>query len=221
MDDTRQRLIDAAGPIFADSGYRSTTVRQICAAAEANVALVNYHFGDKEGLYLATVQHAAGSCLARAPFPTWPPGVSPRQKLLDFVTTFLQRVAVEHEPAWHGRLIMREMVVPTGAVIEFVKSHVQPTAELLERILEELLPARVSQRRRRLIGFSIVGQILHYWSHRPVIALLVGEEELRHYDVSTLASHITTFTLAAIDGLAAATDTHERRPRKARSKGAK
>lgn len=201
MDDTRQRLIDAAGPIFAEQGFRATTVRQICQAAEANVALVNYHFGDKERLYAEAVRCAARCCLERAPFPTWGPDVSPRRKLREFITTFLQRVAVEHEPAWHGQLILREIMVPTKAVTEFLQSHVQPTAELLRKILDELLPTEWPERQKQLVGFSIVGQILHYWSNRTVIALIVGEEEFQRLDVELLAEHITTFSLAAIDGL--------------------
>src|SRR6185436_11294059 len=47
--DTRQRLIDAAARLFADQGFENVTVREICKASQANVAAVNYHFGDKAG----------------------------------------------------------------------------------------------------------------------------------------------------------------------------
>ena len=50
-DLTRDKLLDAAGPVFAEKGYYAATVREICARARANVAAVNYHFGDKLGLY--------------------------------------------------------------------------------------------------------------------------------------------------------------------------
>ena len=48
-DPTREKLLDVAGRIFADRGYRAATIREICLAAGANVAAVNYHFGDKMG----------------------------------------------------------------------------------------------------------------------------------------------------------------------------
>ena len=50
IDDTRQRLIDAAGTIFAEKGYEAASVRDICQQASANIAAVNYHFGSKENL---------------------------------------------------------------------------------------------------------------------------------------------------------------------------
>ena len=54
--DTEMRVLEAAGEVFADLGYRAATVRQICEKAGANIAAVNYYFGDKEGLYLAVLR---------------------------------------------------------------------------------------------------------------------------------------------------------------------
>ena len=56
--DTRQRLIDSAATLFAERGFENVTVREICKESNANVAAINYHFGDKAGLYRAVVTHA-------------------------------------------------------------------------------------------------------------------------------------------------------------------
>ena len=44
--ETRERLLKAAEALFAERGFKRVTVREICLAARANVAAVNYHFGD-------------------------------------------------------------------------------------------------------------------------------------------------------------------------------
>ena len=49
--DTRKAILDAAAEMFAAHGYRAATIREICAAAGANIALVSRHFGSKQGLY--------------------------------------------------------------------------------------------------------------------------------------------------------------------------
>ena len=48
---TKDRILDAAEALFADQGFEATSLRQITAAADANLAAVNYHFGSKDGLF--------------------------------------------------------------------------------------------------------------------------------------------------------------------------
>ena len=56
--DTRERLLHAAAEMFAEHGYRDARVRDICQRAGANIAAVNYHFGDKQRLYQEALHHA-------------------------------------------------------------------------------------------------------------------------------------------------------------------
>src|ERR1700683_3182024 len=60
-DGTRTKLLDAAGHVFADFGYQAATVREICARAGVNIALVNYYFGDKLELYTEVLRHSIGA----------------------------------------------------------------------------------------------------------------------------------------------------------------
>lgn len=48
--ETRDRILDAAEALFAEHGFEGTTLRTITAAAQANLAAVNYHFGGKDAL---------------------------------------------------------------------------------------------------------------------------------------------------------------------------
>jgi len=48
--ETRGRVLNAAARLFAEHGFATVTVRDICNKAGANVAAVNYHFGGKDGL---------------------------------------------------------------------------------------------------------------------------------------------------------------------------
>jgi AcrR family transcriptional regulator len=47
---TRTRILDAAETLFAERGFESVSLRHITAAADVNLASVNYHFGSKEAL---------------------------------------------------------------------------------------------------------------------------------------------------------------------------
>lgn len=54
--DTKQRILNAAEQLFARDGYHVTSLRSITAAAEVNLAAVNYHFGSKESLLEAIIE---------------------------------------------------------------------------------------------------------------------------------------------------------------------
>jgi len=55
---TRNRLLTAASRIFAEKGFQEATIAEICEQAETNIASVNYHFRDKETLYLESWRFA-------------------------------------------------------------------------------------------------------------------------------------------------------------------
>jgi AcrR family transcriptional regulator len=52
---TKGRILDAAETLFMEHGFEATSLRAITAAADANLAAVNYHFGSKEELFEAVL----------------------------------------------------------------------------------------------------------------------------------------------------------------------
>lgn len=195
-DPTYQRLLDAAEQVFADKGFKAASVRDICARAGANVAAVNYYFGDKERLYIEAVKYAHRSCVAGTPFPEWQPGTLPVQKLRDFIRVMVGRM-LSPASAASLQLMMREMSQPSTACVEVVREYIQPIAEKLKIIIEELKPD-LTEQERVLIAFSIVGQCHFYRNHRAVASLLVGEELFQGLDAARVAEHIIGFTTRAL-----------------------
>src|SRR5665647_972344 len=49
-DQTRTAILAAAERLYADRGFGDVTLRDIVAAADVNLAAVNYHFGSKDEL---------------------------------------------------------------------------------------------------------------------------------------------------------------------------
>jgi AcrR family transcriptional regulator len=54
--DTRDRLLSAAGELFAERGYEQTTVREIGQRADVDPALIARYFGSKAALYLESLR---------------------------------------------------------------------------------------------------------------------------------------------------------------------
>ncbi|HZY90979.1 MAG TPA: CerR family C-terminal domain-containing protein [Gemmataceae bacterium] len=201
-DDPRDRLLAAAGEIFAEKGFEGATVRKIIERAGVNIAGVNYYFRDKERLYIEAVKRAA--CGAPGEAPAWPTGTAPALKLRDFIRQMVRHLFDPNRPAWHARLMMREMAQPTSACAELVRDYIGPRAAVLEGVIRELVPPQVPRWKRLMISFSIVGQMLFYVSHKPILELLAGPEALKHFDEATVAEHVTEFSLQALGVSAAA-----------------
>jgi len=198
LDTKRDRIVDAAGELFADRGFEATTVRDICQAADANIAAVNYYFGDKQRLYVEAVVRAHRWRMERVKLPEWNADTPPETKLADFIKTFIRRVRSGPGDTWHTRLIMREIGNPTAACAELVQSSIRPQFEILLSVLRELLPDEGDVEKLRLTAFSIVGQCLFYHFADPVVRNLLSEEEYAALEIDKLAEHITEFSLATI-----------------------
>ena len=197
-DDTRQRLVDAAGTIFAEKGYEAASVRDICTAAGANLAAVNYHFGGKRELYVTAVRHAQCCRQEDVPFPEYPADMPAANRLREFIGTMFERMLSTNRPRWHLEIMLRELARPTEACAAVVDDYIRPMADALRSILNDLLPANLSEEQRWMIGFSTVGQVLFYYVHQPIIRLLTQNPEGNTFPLPLLADHVTRFTLAAI-----------------------
>lgn len=196
-DDPRIRLLEAAGQVFAEKGFKGATVREIVERAGVNIAAVNYYFRDKERLYSETVKSAACGSLENVALPAWPPGTPPVAKLRDFIRVMVGRLMNPNKPAWHARLMTRELTEPTAACSEWVEDYVRPHAKVLREILGEVLPAGTPDFERYLAGFSIMGQCLFYMHCKPVVQRLLGDEYAR-ITPDVVADHVTEFSLRAL-----------------------
>lgn len=202
---TRQRLIDAAGAFFAEHGFRDATVRDICTAAGANIAAVNYHFGDKEGLYAAVLRetHCAASAHYAADLEG-DPGAGPEAQLAGFIHGFMRRLFDTGRPAWHSKLMAREMVEPSPVLDEMIRESFTPIWECLRAIVRALLGSEATDEAVRSCAASVMGQCLHYKHAGHVIRRLSPELSFTAADIERLALHISRFSLAGIAGVRAA-----------------
>jgi len=208
---TRRRLLEAAGEVFAEHGFRAATVQQICRRADANIAAVNYHFSDKEQLYRAVIRYAEQENGGTPPHEP-PPGAPAEERLRTHVEWFLMHLLDEGRPAWHGRLMAREMIEPTAALDELVSGHIRQSSERLLGIVRELMGAGVSDDAVRTGAFSITGQCLFYRHCEPVITRLHPDVRIGRAQVPALAEHVTRFSLAGLRASAAVPDRRTETP---------
>jgi len=200
--ETRERLLKAAERLFAERGFKKVTVRDICRAARANVAAVNYHFGDKDGLYRELLRIAidvvretteAGRKAGE--------GRPPDEKLERYFRIFLSRITAPGHENLH-RLIQREIDDPTAALDAFVEEAVRPRVEYIATIVVEMIGGEPTDRDvLRCVG-SILSQAVVYVRRNPIAERLGFSFKGTPADIDEAARHIAAFSAAGIRAVA-------------------
>jgi AcrR family transcriptional regulator len=203
VEATRRRLLDAARTLFAEHAFDDVTVRDICREARANLALVNYHFGDKQGLYLALMNEAIAAIRQFIEVAMNAPERSGAEdRLRHFVQAFLQRIFKHHDDhAWVHKLVQHELNRPTEAANRIIEEAIVPRMRYLSGVVTELLGCEPTDPRVMRCVASIHGMCLVY--SRMILAprLSIVAPDLTSgepLDVDTAAEHVTAFSLAGI-----------------------
>lgn len=199
--ETPDRLLDAAGPIFARVGFEAATVREICRHARTNVASVGYYFGDKMGLYRAVIYRIRESRERQYPVPDSSPGL-PDEELYRLVDTLLSRMLACDGSSWEFQLMMREMQSPTEVLPELVEDYFRPLFDRLTVAIARLVREGTPKHRIDQLALSVVGQCLYYRIGGDVLRILLPDEaKTDPYSRSHLVRHITAVTLSAAKDL--------------------
>ena len=201
---TRDRLIEAASRLFGREGFRRVTVREICRAAKANVAAVNYHFGDKLGLYREVVDQAiavmrGGIAAAR----DGGAGLPAEARLRHYVRTWLEQLLGSADThGWIHGIMNHEMSEPTPQAARIGREAIKPRIEYLSGIVAEILGCPPSDPRVRRGAMAVQSHCLWYARLLQIqdfarAAFAEWPDELAG-GVTPLADYITDFCLAGL-----------------------
>jgi AcrR family transcriptional regulator len=197
--ETRERLIDSATRLFAERGFAKVTVREICKAARANVAAVNYHFGGKTGLYQEIVQSAIRTMHGTTQeIQKAGEGRPPEEQLRIFVRIFLTRV-IQARDGWIHRFMANELNDPTPALDMVIKQVIKPRMAYLGSVVASLIDCRANDPRVEHCVMSVQAQCLVLLNDK--IGSRFQPFQMTPKRLEQVAEHIATFSLAGIKAL--------------------
>jgi AcrR family transcriptional regulator len=202
-EETRQRLLETAIQMFAADGFAKVTVRDICRAAETNVAAVNYHYGDKFGLYMAVVRAAVAAMWNVNDLAVQSDGMGAELRLRQYIATYVARLTEFKGPAnWIHRLMQHEMAEPTPAAEWIVDHAIRPRLRYLAGMLAELLNVPLTDERVRWCVVMIQSQCLSFLPNGIKALAMRDWPPLNSDGLEKVVDHIMTFSLAGIRALA-------------------
>ena len=197
---TQELLRAAASRLFAERGFDGATADDIAAAAGVNKAMINYHFGGKEGLYRAVLSHHAELAIARQPLNA-PEEMEPKAQLHWLVNALLHRLSDPANPSRIGPLLLREMMNPTAAFELLFERFASPQFRIATAIVRTLLGERVPERVVAQSLYSLFGQCVLYMTGRPMIERFTPEIQLDEAGLQQIADHITAFSWGGLQAL--------------------
>jgi AcrR family transcriptional regulator len=201
---TRERLLATAARLFADHGYAHVTIRDICGAAHANIAAVNYHFAGKAGLYDEVV-HMAIRTMQEVTAEAARVGQrkNAEERLRAYIHVFLTRVAAVDADGWIHHIMLREISEPTAALDRIVDDVVRPRMAYLRTIAAELIGCPADDARAARCAFSIHAQCIAMMN--TAIAERLNPAHVGPDAIESMVDHITEFSLAGLWALARTT----------------
>jgi AcrR family transcriptional regulator len=195
-DPTRKKLLAVARRIFADRGYQSATIREISAAAGANVAAVNYHFGDKLGLYVEVVQQSMQTAKIEAVQSVLDRSAPPEEILAEVIRTRVRNICRADRPNWHLRIQAHELTQPTPALRQRIDKVGRPLANRLLELIGKMIGLPAHDEKTRLCAVSAMGQMIVYVFADPLLKSVWPELKLTPDQVERIADHIVDVSLS-------------------------
>lgn len=199
---TRNKLIDSAGQVFADSGFHGATVREICARAGVNIALINYYFGDKLELYAEVLRQSIGASQDGLFEKALQSAAPPEDALREMILAMVHRIYRADRPGWHFRIMVHELAQPTPAMAAVIDDTMRPVYKRVCGLIGAILELPPDHAKARLCAHSIIAQVVHYSHARQVISQLWPELVLTPERIAQIATHIADFSLAYLREIA-------------------
>ena len=207
---TQTRLLEAAVRLFAEQGFEATSVRQVCDAAQANVASVSYYFGSKRDLYDAALDFARAESNARNPWVAldeqrnfWS-DADPETRLRRFVAMMIDHGMREGgEPSDLARMMIHEMLDPTPAFDRQIEVSIARVFSALREICRDLAGPDVDEETLTRLALITNGPCMYATLVTQCLGRMHPEVKFDEAGRAALAELVADGMLALIRDLAA------------------
>lgn len=197
---TKTRILEAAGELFAATGYAETSNKDIAARAQVDLASINYHFGNRSGLYQAVLAAAHDQLLGMADLRRMVGSESPPESKLRVLIELLVAQAMQEPQVWQLRVLAREVLAPSSHLQVLFQDEALPKMLLVRQLLSEITRISVQDPALTRCQMSVI---------TPCLMLLVGGrtfpgplKEIFQMSSQAIASHLYHFAMGGLGAIA-------------------
>jgi AcrR family transcriptional regulator len=206
---THARLLDIAIEHFGRTGLHGTSTRDIARAADTPMSSITYHFGGKEGLYLAAAQRITdriserlGPALAQAErINATATDTAAARVALHGLYRHIAVVLVGGDIAPIARFIVREQADPTAAFSRIYDGVMAPVLTCISGLLRVVAGNRIGAAEARLRAMSLTGQVLVFRVARETALRSQGWKKIGKEELEAIQAVVADHLDAVIDRL--------------------
>lgn len=200
----RETLLDVAIDLFGRRGFDGASTRDIAAAAGTAMSSITYHFGGKEGLYLACADYIAEQIRERQShaFVLFHDAAAlsredARDRLL-LIIDGLAAMLLHPSTANWARFIVREQLEPTEAFERLWRGAMEPLVRGAETLLARVCSPRPG-RELRMMALLTFGQAMIMRAGRASLCRALEVEDIGEAEAALLRQRLRTNTIAILD----------------------
>ncbi len=204
VDIPKERILYEAEALFAERGFYTVTIREITQAARCNLASVNYHFGNKQNLYME-VFRCRWKPRAKRIMARFESVLAARKEVTlagivhAVAEAFIKGPLSDEERLRHSQLMIREMASPTEAFEMIVGEVIGPFHRKLASLIRPFMAREMGREALLLHIQTIISMVIHFNFARNPVMRITG----RQYDEQfkdELVEHVVQFSLSGLKG---------------------
>lgn len=209
-EETRRRLVAAGLELFRRQGYEAVTTRQLAEAAGVNQSAIPYHFGGKQGVYLAVAEHVValnaslvGPILAAAKARAGDGSAEAAAEALHQATVAMARIALDsgYRDVWMI-FMAREQFHPSAAFERIYEEISAPLHGLAAELIGRVLGQPAEDAETILMAHAYLGQILGFVAARGSLERwLESTGNVRIHEVEAAVAAIGRLSRMTIAGM--------------------
>ena len=132
--DKRQAILEAAEKLFCETGYEGTSTRQIAKESGANMAMINYYFGSKEGVFVEIMNERIAGFASQLKIIN-EDKISALEKLHRVIEGYVNRIL--DNTAFHKMMHRELSLTQRPEMYDKIKDAMSHNMQIIDRIITD------------------------------------------------------------------------------------
>ena len=193
IKETKALIIECAGQLIAKYGYAKVTSKSICEKSKVNMTAINYHFGSRDGLYMAVLKEVHKFLINVDELnELYLSNLSAKEKLEAFIDIFVK--SSYNEKSWHIKVWTREIVNPSPFINQILSQEGLPKLNIVSKIFSEYTGLQITEPKLYSCILNTMAPFILMFLAQDTAELLPVK-----YSGKDLVAHLKKFVFAGLD----------------------